>query len=392
MTTKIILPIIIFTILVFLFVTKIITLDISFHNPFQNTKEQKAQSAESSPPEEIIAIKAATDIKIQGQLYRKLIDRVGIEQAQEELYRSGMPFDGQTHLLNHVAGDYLYEKEGNQGLSKCKEYFLSSCYHGFVLRVIGEKGFDELSKVMEICKTKGPAVVSQCSHAIGHGLLTYNDYPNLIQALKDCDKLKDKDSNFPLFNCHDGVFMENIWGVHDGKPSPDRWIKDDDPYYPCNDPRIPQEYINACWAEQPTVMYTQFKGDIKKIGEECDRLTNSTYKATCFDALARQIHPIVKGSVDETFNQCQKMPSESWNNACVVSIARAFFSVGDLTTPFEICNKIQDSGKKDCYQNLLGYINYVVQAEDQKQTLCNKISDQTWKNNCQGMIKQSSQN
>ena len=58
----------------------------------------------------IVKIKATEDIKVQSKFYLKLIEKIGPEKAQEEFYHSGLPFNGQTHLLNHTVGDYLYKK------------------------------------------------------------------------------------------------------------------------------------------------------------------------------------------------------------------------------------------------------------------------------------------
>src|SRR5437868_7016514 len=121
--------------------------------------------------------------------------------------------------------------------------------------------------------------------------------------------------------------MENIWGIHDGAPSPLRWIKSDDPLYPCDDPRIDEKYRKACYANQPSLDYQLFRGDIKKVGEVCFGLKNYDYQATCFDGLARQIHPITSGSVDKTFSLCSLMPNTQWKNACLVSNVAASYSV-----------------------------------------------------------------
>src|SRR6185503_15409650 len=117
---------------------------LSTSNP--NSKKKTAPVADNT---EIQQIKTTNNLQEQVGYYKKLIERVGPIQAQEDLYHSGLPFTGQTHLLNHTVGDYLYEKFGAAGLSQCKEYFLSSCYHGFILNAIGTGGLPEVAKVME---------------------------------------------------------------------------------------------------------------------------------------------------------------------------------------------------------------------------------------------------
>lgn len=332
--------------------------------------------------QEIDQIKKLTQMKEQVGFYTKLIERVGPIEAQEQLLSSGLAFDGQTHLLNHTVGDYLFKKYGQSGLIYCKDYFLSSCYHGFVIRAVGDGGMDALVGVMETCWTQGGHVAIQCSHAIGHGFLAWIGYADLIGALKKCDAMVDKSQNFPLYNCHDGVFMENIWGVHeDGKPSPDAWLKDNDLIYPCNEPKIPYKYIKACWSNQPMRLYRLFQGDFKKAGQVCLAIKDLEHQKTCFDGLARQIHPVTNGSVDKTFELCALMP-EGWIDPCIISIVKAFFSVGDRVAPYQICQRISPSAKEACYKDLVGIINaYLTKAEDKKQW-CQAILEENHRLQC----------
>ena len=333
-------------------------------------------------PEEIEKIKTTSNLNEQVVFYKKLIERVGPEEAQDALYKSGLPFDGQTHLLNHAIGDILYEKHGPSGLTFCKDYFLSSCYHGFVIHAVADGGVEALREVMATCWKKGPSVAVQCAHAIGHGLLTWVGYANLTEALTKCDYVATISENFPTYNCHDGVFMENIWAVHeDGKPSKDRWVSNTDPVYPCNDPRIDEQYIKACWSNQPMRMYQMFGQDVTPVGVECLKLGNNIYKETCFDSLARQIHPVTNGNPDEVFRLCGLMP-QGFETACITSIVRAAFGVGDRELPFSLCERIEETSKISCYQSLGGIIkSYYANSQD-GQALCEKITNPKWRNLC----------
>src|SRR6266498_1613203 len=327
-----------------------------------------------SAAEEIEAIKQTIDLNSQVRLYRSLIERVGPVQAQDDLYHSGLPFDGQTHLLNHVVGDYLYQKFGTAGLSKCRDYFLASCYHGFILHALASGGMTEVKKVMESCRTNGMPVFVQCAHAMGHAFLALMDYTKLPMALQLCDQVKDILSDFPVFNCQDGVFMENIWGMHEGHPSSKRWVKVDDPVYPCNDKQIDQKYLLACWSNQPSLMYQLFNRDIAKIGQECLKLTDQELQQMCFNGLARQINPIAAGDTQAVFDLCGQLPVQ-WVNYCVMINATSFFSVGDRTIPFDICARIDSTGKSVCYQGLFGSISAYVKNPLERSALCQKIKD-----------------
>lgn len=346
------------------------------------TSQNSTQLDGKKRSSEIDSIKLTKSLDQQVVLYKKLLERVGPERAQEELLRSGLSFDGQTHLLNHTVGDYLYDKYKTAGLSFCKDYFLSSCYHGFVIRAVAAGGLNELIDVMEACWKKGQHVAVQCAHAIGHGFLAWVRYANLTKALSNCDQLSKQSENFPLYNCHDGVFMENIWAVHEnGKPSKDRWLKTNDALYPCNDPRIDSRYIQACWSNQPMRMYQMFNGDLGRVGQECLKLTNTIYQKTCFDGLARQIHPLTKGSIQETFKLCSSLPP-LWIDPCVISIAKAAFSVGDKNIPFELCSRIHENERQTCYETLADIISaYTKNDPQERKTLCDKIPNIAFRQN-----------
>lgn len=332
---------------------------------------------------EIADIKLTNNLEQRIGLYRKLIERVGPVEAQDRLYRSGLPFDGETHLLNHTSGDYLYEKFGAAGLTQCRDYFLSSCYHGFLLHVIADGGLPKVEESYNACLKEGMPVATQCAHAIGHGFLANLGYKNLTKALEACDEAASTMQNFPSFNCYDGIFMENIWAVHDGEPSPDRWVKPEDPQYPCNDPRIDSKYLLGCWSNQPSLAYQLFRGDIKKVGELCGKVKVKEFQTMCFDGLARQIHPITGGSVEKTFQMCGLMPNQQWTDYCLNINARSAYSVGDRVSPFNICGVIRTEAKQDCYNMLLSIMQSYSRPGEDMMPLCAKITDANWRNQCE---------
>lgn len=306
---------------------------------------------------EIDEIRASTDKNVQSAALTRLLERVGAREAQDELFRSGLPFTGETHLLVHTIGNWIYEKYGPAGLSYCKDYFLSACYHAFILNDLADHGLEGMKEVMANCAKAGPGVLPQCAHGAGHGFVAWHDY-DLLKALAMCDALAEGSAYFPSYNCYDGVFMENFWGVHEGVPSPKRWVSDADIYYPCTDPRIPSKYLRACWGNQATSIYQHFKGDLKKTAEACDAVENPDYKNSCYDNFARQINPITQGDVRRVISLCGLATGTDRKNDCVLSNMGAFWSVGDRKTPFEICAVISETAKADCYSRLAGMIGY----------------------------------
>jgi hypothetical protein len=235
--------------------------------------------------------------------------------------------------------------------------------------------------MVEKCKEAGPLVFSQCSHAAGHGFLAWQDY-QVLKALPYCDKLHEYDKDIPEFNCHDGVFMENVFGVHDGKPSPNRMIKKDDPYYPCN--AVPSKYVPGCYADQATVMYEIFGGDFRKIAQACDGVKDENNKRICYDNLARQIHPVTAGDSAKAIELC-KSATGIWQDQCLITIVNAEFSVGGKRSPvsYAMCPAVKDSGKiTECYNVLLANISTYGQTSAERRELCGLVKSDAWKAEC----------
>jgi len=253
--------------------------------------------SQSAAIDEIAQIKQTSDLNERTILYHHLLDRVGPTQAQDSLKNSGLPANGQTHLLNHTTGLYLYQKYGAAGLKLCRDYFLESCYHGFLIQAISDHGLDYLSQVMSSCQRSSGQVIAQCSHAFGHSFLALAGYAKLPDALTTCDQESQKIKTLIPFNCYDGAFMENVYGVHDGHPSPDRWLKSDDTSYPCDSPQIDPKYLTACWSNQPALIYQNFSSDLRKISSLCDK-QDKDYQSACFSGLNRQINALAKSASD----------------------------------------------------------------------------------------------
>ena len=341
----------------------------------------KTSSKVTAP--EIKAIFNLKSTQEQGVELKKLLERVGPVETQEEMLASGLPFTGETHLLIHVIGDYIYDKYGLDGLPLCREYFLSACYHGFIINALADHGLDGVATAMDKCAEAGGNIVAiQCAHAAGHGFVAWHDY-DLLKALKTCDELGSKVTNFGYFNCYDGVFMENIWGVHNGAPSEKRWIKDDNLYYPCNDPRIPEKYLNGCWSNQATLMYQHFHGDLKKTAEACDAVENAGYRDTCYNNFSRQIHPLTEGQTTKVLSLCALATGEGRQNECTLINMTSYWSVGDHELPFEICGAVSDSIKGECFSRLAGLIKYYYPNNPaERKSYCDKVTDKTSRQIC----------
>ncbi len=337
---------------------------------------QPEQSGQGTS-QEIQNILATNNKQERIKFYRLLLERVGPVEAQEQLFRSGLPFTGETHLLNHTAGDYIYEKHGVEGITLCRTYFLESCYHGLLLHVIsGEADNDmvDIKKIIEHCQKEGPGVPLSCAHGIGHGYVAAVGYANLTKGLEQCDKLGANIPSFPLYNCLDGAFMENVWGLHSGAPSPDRWVKPGDDSYPCNDTRLKPEYTKPCWNNQPQILYQRYFGDLVKIGQICLGVAPEVDKESCFYGLSNQIHPLTENQTPKVISLCDNLPAD-WRVFCYITIVKAAFSVGDRSMPYEMCAQLTDLDKSKCYQHLSAVISIYTTSQEEQQAACDRIHE-----------------
>lgn len=313
---------------------------------------------------------------------RVLVERVGVTAAQEILQVSALPHTGEGHLAVHQIGFYAYQTYGPEAILKCKDYFLYACYHGVIIEAASDQGLTTISKMADLCKASSSRYF-QCAHAVGHSILAMWNY-DLPSALKDCDQLFTKEKEFPdaLSSCHNGAFMENLFGVHDwGKDVEVKrdWLNDD-PYFPCT--TFGPEYQKGCWLNQAARIYTLMKGDLVKTKDLCEQIGNAQYTVWCIDNLARQIHPLTNGNVDQVFSLCQQIGA-FWYEKCVVVNAGSFYSVGDPAGAITLCGStLSAPAKTDCYQTILGQLVPDINLDQKaKQNLCGRM-EIGWREQC----------
>lgn len=319
---------------------------------------------------------------------RKLVERVGVEDALEILEHSPLPHTGEGHLVVHQIGFYAYQKFGADSILKCKDYFLYACYHGAIIEAASDQGFAAIAKMTDKCKAS-PVRYFQCVHAAGHSILAMWNY-DLPNALETCDSLYEKETSFPnaLSSCHNGAFMENLFGVHDwgaGKEQKRDWLSDD-PYFPCN--YFGEKYQRGCWLNQAARIYQMENGDLEKTTRLCEEAGNDQYTDWCMDNVARQIHPLTNGDPVKTFELCQKM-GPRWYNKCLVVNAGSFYSVGGRKEAIFICQNVPPNLKGECYQTVVSQILSDPIAKNTKEQICQTI-EQPFNSQCfSGLASQS---
>lgn len=326
------------------------------------------------------------DQTIRLKATRKLVERVGVEQALEILEHSPLPHTGEGHLAVHQIGFYAYQKYGFDSILRCKDYFLYACYHGAIIEAATDQGFEAISKMTDKCKEYSSRYF-QCVHAAGHAVLAIWGYQNLPDALKTCDELYEKEKDFPnaLSSCHNGAFMENLFGVHDwgtGKENTREWLSED-PYFPCN--AFSERYQRGCWLNQAARIYQMNGGNIQKTSEICQKIENPQQVEWCMDNLARQIHPLTNGDIVKVFSLCP-LVGDAWREHCITVNAGSYYSVGGRDEAIAICQRVIPGTKEQCYQIILGQIISDTIKAEEKARLCQKL-EQPFQSQCLSGLK-----
>ena len=303
---------------------------------------------------------------------RKLVERVGVEAALEILKNSGLPYTGEGHLAVHQIGFHAYKVYGKDAVLHCKDYFLSACYHGAIIEAASGEGIDVIKEMTDRCRSFAPRFF-QCVHAAGHSINAIWNY-DLPKALETCDRLYEQDTQFPdtLTSCHNGAFMENLFGVHDwgtNKEVERDWLSND-PYFPCN--AFGVKYQKGCWLNQAARIYQMNNLDLAKTAQLCEAIGTSQYSAWCIDNLARQIHPLTEGHIDRVWQLCSQIGRHNLET-CVMVNAISYYSVGDRPLGIDVCNTLAPPFISQC---LVPIINYLVTdniTKEAKQNLCRGI-------------------
>ncbi|MBI4036860.1 hypothetical protein HY385_00355 [Candidatus Daviesbacteria bacterium] len=334
------------------------------------TAEVKSASWEDVP--EMKDILNPNDQEIRLKAARKLVERVDVEEALEILEHSPLPHTGEGHLAVHQIGFYAYKTYGIDSILKCKDYFLYACYHGTIIEAASDQGFEAITKMTDRCKAS-PVRYFQCVHAAGHSIMAIWNY-ELDKALETCDELYEKESQFPesLSSCHNGAFMENLFGVHDwgtNKEQKRDWLSED-PYFPCT--AFGEKYQRGCWLNQAARIYQMNNGDIAKVAQLCQKVGNDQYTLWCMDNLARQIHPMTNGDFTKSFQLCQQV-GPAWYDHCVVVNAGAYYSVGGRKEAISICQNVPPHLKGQCYLLVIGQIASDPIEKGEKMELCQNI-------------------
>ena len=269
------------------------------------------QSEDRAYPE--LAYLAGTTLSF-GELshfFRGLAEEKGAAYAFEVLKAAPLPPGTDLHLLGHAVGDVLYKQQGMEGIKICTNDFRNACSHSIVVGLLLDHGEQVLPKIASACRQApgGSGAYTMCYHGLGHGVLAYVNY-DLARAVALCKKTGSAAyHNEEASQCVGGTIMEIISGGghnHDvwEKQRP-RWLKPDDPLYPCKQNFMPDSAKTFCYLYITPYLFEAAGADpsapdsaaLEKAFQFCDALPKNDPgdRGSCYGGFGKDLIVLAQG-------------------------------------------------------------------------------------------------
>lgn len=259
------------------------------------------------------------------------------------------------HEVMHYLGrlEYLRTKNITETLTKSSPTCISGSYHGAIEGYFISKNipFEDSSdstyiKIMSgVCGIESDypkkEIYYQCNHGIGHALMfvTQDDLP---RSLKICDALMGKDDRRL---CYTGVFMENSNSTTSDHPP--KFIKDDDPMYPCN--ILEKNYTEVCYSLKASYFFRIAKGNWDEVIKLCQKVPEDN-KYGCFYTIGgNQVG--FETDPNQLSNNCEKMPTLTFRRSCIKGVTSHLMIrySGERSYAINFCGSVKTINKQDCY-------------------------------------------
>jgi hypothetical protein len=223
------------------------------------------------------------------------------------------------HRIAHMIGSAsLARFHGNvaetfgRGSATCA----SGYYHGILERAFAR--VDSTASLVKVARSlcRGAGVRRrgfldyQCTHGLGHGLMIQTGF-DVPTALRVCARLQ---TRWDDVTCSGGVFMENgstVYGMRS------RWLKDDDPLYPCGVVRLRDRA--SCYLRVTTQMLRVNGYDWAAAARTC-RSISAKWRTYCFRSYGRDAVEHTGENAHSILRLCRAV--DSAQGQCLYSAAR----------------------------------------------------------------------
>lgn len=314
--------------------------------------------------------------------FPQVLDTIAKNESNPYVYE-------RCHITLHYLSQLEYKKVKNLQtvFSKCIPTCLEGCYHGavegyFIDKQIPLDQNDAISREIPVVCGKSEQyekkeIYNQCLHGIGHAVmfLTGSDVP---RSLHLCDALNAKNTETL---CYTGVFMENTNNATD-PTHPTRFIKKEDPMYPCN--IVDTSYQTICYALQTSYFFKLTNFDWNKTAALCAKEPDQ-YQPPCYTTMgSNQIGYI--SDLKKVAANCSSLLSDG-KKQCVQGVVSHLLIRfgGRYEQSFEFCKMVDDSFKKYCYFQLGLTLKEWVDSSQQDQ-ICQKFAEDTYGDYCRNTL------
>lgn len=329
--------------------------------------------------------------KYSSECYRQLANDFFRKFTLEEILATFKKNEANPELLIHCheVAHYLGQKEYQRlksipdTFASCQHACIDGCYHGAVEGYFIEKGItlnEEnypiiVKEIPHICGEKEETQYFTCLHGLGHAVMFLADY-DLPEALKLCDALREEDERDL---CYTGAFMANVTNANSTE-HPSRYIKADDPFYPC--PILNKRYQRICYTD---AILQSVQADVKKAVELCSQVPLE-YRERCFRNVGRD-RILSTTNPQQVKEECDIISQPQYREACYRGAANYFIGRSGIDSPIAInaitfCPLLDSSYKFNCYKEVIRTFLSLTGDPDRLQVICHKISEEKYRQEC----------
>jgi hypothetical protein len=250
--------------------------------------------------------------------------------------------------LTHDVGREAFRKFKDFGIAmQHQDEMCNSGYLHGVIEAYFKNSDNLLSTMKTVCRgyKLGSFASWECLHGVGHGIMFYteNDLP---LSIRSCEIYRDR---FSLSACVNGVFMENF--NTDQKIHPSKYLRADDPFYPCNDQK--DDYKSDCYLNAPTYYLHLHKGSYGDALVWCGS-ADSRYISTCVEGVGSQAikENINSPRIVERICMVEASQIRQW---CIYGMVSLYINnFGSLDLARSLCNNLDWTDKQSC-ENVVKY-------------------------------------
>lgn len=298
----------------------------------------------------------------------------------QQLNDSGGYAKSNCHPLSHKVGNIALHVYGS--VPNAVPEYIPTCHSGYYHGLLEEylataPSYEQgVSQVCGTTQTQPYFNWFQCTHGLGHGVMQFRNN-ELPDALKDCDIVDPADQAREI--CYAGAFMENI--TTDEKTGhPAKYIKKEDPIYPCNGKEIAEHYRSACYFLASSQILKINGYNMKDAFVQCGTVEDK-YRWLCFQSLGRDVSGTNLRNKQLVIDQCQYAVNPTDTGECFFGAVRDFINEkGEFDGGIDLCLSIPNSYQGRCYDAIMVDLRLFKKGSEYS-VICGKLPE-TYKNTC----------